>query len=79
MANSIDDFLSKASPEQREKFESMVKDATSGKQMPVSSNQVESSRYAHDFFIKINGKDVVAYIIFLLWQFFLSGKKVAFL
>lgn len=27
MANSIDDFLSKSSPEQKEKFDAMVKDA----------------------------------------------------
>jgi len=48
MANSIDDFLSKASPEQREKFESMVKDATSGKQMSESERIAKQAKETND-------------------------------
>lgn len=48
MANSIDDFLSKASSEQREKFESMVKDATSGEQMSESERIAKQAKETND-------------------------------
>lgn len=47
MANSIDDFLAKASPEVREKFEADVKDATSGKQMSESERIAKQAKEAN--------------------------------
>lgn len=48
MPNSIDDFLAKASPEQREKFEAQVKDAASGKPMSEAELTAKQAKETND-------------------------------
>lgn len=46
MANSIDDFLAKASAEQKEKFEAQVKNAVTGRQTEAERNAALAQKTA---------------------------------
>lgn len=46
MANSIDDFLAKSSPEQQDRFKALVKDAVTGRQTEAERNAESAQKTA---------------------------------